>query len=426
MKENIKILSLTIILVSLISAFFWFDNFKTESVDAWYTTGGTWTHRRVIDINYQRVASTTGLTNFPMLFSVVDPNLKFTGSGGNVASSTGADILFTASDRVTKLSHEIETYASTTGQLVAWIKIPFLSSTTTTRIYIYYGNSTVSTNQQDATNVWYDYFAVYHMKENPGTTCSSTKEVCDSSWNAYHGDAIGSMNSADQVSSKIGYGLDFDGSDDQIQFTDNNALDGISKLYISAWVKQNGQGTNDLIVSKFLGGSSIGWSLQTGTASAGDADDILFTQDTSSQGHTSGNFLTNAVFNKVDMVFDGTLTGSANRLKIYHNGTNPQLTFPAAIGTTVNGGSNAMFISGSSDNIFKWPGIIDEVRISTSTRTSEWILTEYYNQNDPSSFYGYGNQEIPNKTGASEKIRSGGTTNLTRPSVKARGGVKFR
>lgn len=415
---------LILLLIIFFGGIYYFDYIKTKEVQAWYTSGGTWSYRKVIDINPLKVASTTGITLFPMLFSVTDPNLKFTSFGGNVASSTGKDILFTDSDRVTKIPHEIELYASTTGQVIMWVRIPFLSSTSTTRIYMYYGNSSAS-DQTDATNVWYDYFGVYHMKENPGTTCSSTKEVCDSSWNAYHGDAIGSMDINDQVSSKIGYGIDFDGSNDQIQFTDNNALDGISKLYISAWVKQSGQGTNDLVVSKYLGGSAVGWSFQTGGASSGDADDILFA-DNAQVGHTNSNLLNTREFAKWDMVYDGSQTGNSNRLKIYFNGANISLTFPGTIGSTVSGGSNSMFISGSSDNIFHFPGIIDEVRISTSTRTAQFAQTEFNNQNDPLSFYTYGVQEVPNKVGTSEKVRSGGTTNLSNPSVKVRGGVKFR
>ena len=51
----------------------------------WFSTGGTWSYRKKIEINYQKVATTTGpnIINFPMLVSVTDSDLKFTGSGGN-------------------------------------------------------------------------------------------------------------------------------------------------------------------------------------------------------------------------------------------------------------------------------------------------------------------------------------------------------
>jgi hypothetical protein len=36
---------------------------------------------------------------------------------------------------------------------------------------------------------------------------------------------------------------------------------------------------------------------------------------------------------------------------------------------------------------------IDEVRISNIARTSDWIYTEFNNQNDPSSFLSFGPEE---------------------------------
>jgi len=41
---------------------------------------------------------------------------------------------------------------------------------------------------------------------------------------------------------------------------------------------------------------------------------------------------------------------------------------------------------------YEWQGQIDEVRISNTGRTADWILTEYNNQNDPSTFYGVGDE----------------------------------
>jgi hypothetical protein len=61
-----------------------------------------------------------------------------------VAQSSGNDILFTASDGVGKLNHQIESYTASTGRLIAWVQIPTLSTTADTVIYIYYGNTSAS------------------------------------------------------------------------------------------------------------------------------------------------------------------------------------------------------------------------------------------------------------------------------------------
>ena len=39
-------------------------------------------------------------------------------------------------------------------------------------------------------------------------------------------------------------------------------------------------------------------------------------------------------------------------------------------------------------------GIIDEVRISNTARSSDWIATEYNNQSSPSTFYTVGSEEL--------------------------------
>ena len=74
------------------------------------------------------------LTNFPILCKVTDPKLATTANGGNVTDAEGDDIIFRAHDTATcggagvcGLDHEIEKYDPTTGELIAWVRIPTLS-----------------------------------------------------------------------------------------------------------------------------------------------------------------------------------------------------------------------------------------------------------------------------------------------------------
>ena len=128
----------------------------TNLTPGWYSTGGVWTNRKKITVNTGVVTGTP--TNFPMLVSVTDSNLQA------VARTDGHDILFTAADGVTKLSHEIELYDPTTGTLAAWVSVPSLTGGT--GLYVYYGNSG-SVDQQQATAVWdSNYKGVYHFGAN--------------------------------------------------------------------------------------------------------------------------------------------------------------------------------------------------------------------------------------------------------------------
>src|SRR2546422_10741998 len=108
--------------------------------------------------------------NFPVLVSRTDTDLQ------SKAQSTGNDILFTSSDGTTKLNHEIEKYVSSTGELVAWVKVPSVSSSAATVIYMYYGNAGAA-NQQNAVNAWdANYLAVWHLKEDPSGTAPQMKD----------------------------------------------------------------------------------------------------------------------------------------------------------------------------------------------------------------------------------------------------------
>jgi hypothetical protein len=99
-------------------------------------------YRKAITIDHTKVSAT--LTNFPILISISDDNdLK-----NHVTSVNGYDLVFKDGSG-TKLAHELERWDGSTGSLVAWVKIPFLSSVTDTVIYMWYGDNGVTTSQEN-------------------------------------------------------------------------------------------------------------------------------------------------------------------------------------------------------------------------------------------------------------------------------------
>jgi hypothetical protein len=44
-------------------------------------------------------------------------------------------------------------------------------------------------------------------------------------------------------------------------------------------------------------------------------------------------------------------------------------------------------------NGLMFTGTLDEVRVSKTARSADWVKTEYNNQNSPSSFYALGGEE---------------------------------
>ncbi len=120
------------------------------------------------------MSGSAALTDFPVLISRTDSDWRTTANGGGVGRDDGGDIVFTAADGVTKLSDEVERYSASTGELVVWVRVPSLSPTEDTVLYLYYGNATAA-DQQDRTGAWSSrYTAVHHFKEQSGTLLDST------------------------------------------------------------------------------------------------------------------------------------------------------------------------------------------------------------------------------------------------------------
>jgi len=148
---------------------------------AWYgsDTHPLWLRRQKITIDSNKVNGSGTLTNFPVL--ITHTNIK--NSLWASAQADGADILFTTGDGTNKLSHEFEGYDPATSQLWAWVRVPELSGSADTVLYMYYSYSAAA-DQQDASNVWINgYAAVWHLSEtNPaGTIYNSTTNACNGS-----------------------------------------------------------------------------------------------------------------------------------------------------------------------------------------------------------------------------------------------------
>lgn len=128
------------------------DNDHLYYLDPWYNSN--WEYRKEITIDHNQVAS--DLSNFPICINITDTDLR------DKAQADGDDILFT-NETGTQLNHEIELYNSTTGQLVSWVNVTDLSSTSNTTLYMYYNNSGAS-NQENVGDVWdSNYLSVHHF-----------------------------------------------------------------------------------------------------------------------------------------------------------------------------------------------------------------------------------------------------------------------
>jgi hypothetical protein len=88
-------------------------------------------------------------------------------NGGKVQNSKGYDIVFTTDlAGANKLDHEIESYNPVTGAISMWVRVPTLSHTSDTAIYLQYGNSNIATSHENRPGVWDANFQmVLHLDE---------------------------------------------------------------------------------------------------------------------------------------------------------------------------------------------------------------------------------------------------------------------
>jgi hypothetical protein len=343
-----------------------------------------WLYRQKITI-FPAVTD-TDLTNFPYLVNVADPTNELFIN----AQTEGKDILFTDSSGVTKLDHEIEKYDSAGYELFAWVKIPLLSSTDPTVIYMYYNNASAS-NQENPTGVWdNDYMGIWHLKETPTVDASAY----DSTNNNNDGAFLGSMTSGDQVPGQIGGSLELDGSNDMIQVSDDGSLDGTNdegtfELWIN-WVNA-ADGDHQIIMSssnRFTAGSQDGFEW----ASQGLGNHFFYPWGGHNDNYNLGpNPFTNGAWHHLVV----TLKYSTKEVKIYVDSvpmTFTTVNVPTFWNTLAN--PNNWLWGGNPDRATRYfAGKFDEIRVSDIARSPDWIKAEYRNQGSPETYQSIGEPE---------------------------------
>ncbi|MFW9833695.1 MAG: DUF2341 domain-containing protein [Candidatus Thorarchaeota archaeon] len=350
-------------------------------------------YRKNLVVDHTKVSE--DLTDFAMLIDIFDADLR------TDVQPDGDDIMFKSGNAW--CPHEItffdQTYNSTHAHLIAWIKTD-LSSSVDTIITMYYGNPDLSALECPAA-VWSNYVGVWHLDDSP------TEAVYDSSQYNNDGDTLGSMSGSNLVSGQIGNGFELDGIDDMINVSESSSLDSIKYAgTLSLWIYwanasdggyQRVMTTSDRFILNpsppptLFQDDGFEWTVQ------GDGDLFFYPWGGDSIDY---NLATNPFTNNIWHHLVVTLDYSSKSVIIYLDGAPlvlaienvpTQWTQLASLGDWLWGGNQL-----DADSHFE--GIFDEIRASNVVRPLDWILTEYNNQYDPSSFYSIGSEEkIPSR-----------------------------
>jgi hypothetical protein len=320
-----------------------------------------WLNRR--QITFDNSASGTNLLEFRALVKLTAADIDF-----NKILPGGTDIRFIDNGGAT-LDYEIDSWDDVGKTAALWVRVPQIDAgSTTDYIHRYYNNTGAAA--QPPTIVWPGGHGVYHLDEDPGPGLAG--DIKDSDGTALNGQAF-NMASNDVVTGKIGKAIDFDGSDDYIDFA---STDVGNTFTISAWIKPDSSGTAiQTIAANSNGGAATNGFRFFVNSSTTEDGKILF--ETGNGG--SGNAASTAVgvinfdeWNHVAVTVDRT----AGTAKIYHNGVD--VTLDGTIRTDFSTSSD--WEIGRLEGPAEFTGTIDEFRLSDPLRFADWINAPYLNQ----------------------------------------------
>ncbi|MFX1532211.1 MAG: DUF2341 domain-containing protein, partial [Promethearchaeota archaeon] len=313
-----------------------------------------------ITIDHTKVTGTNFLINFPILISIYDSDLhdEVQPDGDDIAFNNGTDWLH----------HEFEVFNqnfnSTHAQLITWVCIPRLSPFEDTIIRMYYGNSTMG-SQENPQGVWdSNYVAVYHLNDNPTDLINdSTNKI----------NLIGNnMDISDLVDGQIGYGFNFDSSD--IEYLISTKPTTIQAFTFSLWANPELHPNWEVLINFDTEGSNFRYfAISDGNSIGYDGEGGL-------------SYFGSGVPQNEWQFFGLTYDGS--QMKAYRNGNQ----FGSSVSKTIQKRTDDFEIGSYHKGVELYDGQMDEVRISYIARSADWIKTEYNNQYNPNSFYSLGNE----------------------------------
>jgi len=321
------------------------------AIDPWYST--SWSHRKQWTVT--NVGSTT-LTNFPAYINVShEPEMQ----------SDWDDVVFTDSNS-NIIPYELENYTSNYAHY--WVNISSLPGSGTYTGYIYYGNDG-ATSQENPEGVWdSSYKMVHHFQDFE-----------DSTSNNNDGTNYGSIYND---SGRVDGARDFDGTDDYIDCGSDPSLDITDAITIEAWVNINDFTDSGYLVTRNQG--SPGTAMQYGIWIAYTERINIVIEQTS---WDTSMHLPIGSWTYISFTFDSP------DWKFYLNG---KLEKNHSEAKTITSRDWKLLVGMRNDDgsqQYPFNGTIDEVRISSVTRSADWINQSYEMVVNQSTWVSWGSAE---------------------------------
>ncbi len=331
------------------------------------------------------------LNDFPVLLTEQNlPAEMLDADGAHPALDGGYDIWFSA-DAVgsTRLPCRIISFVTHNDPAAAdveiWVRLPSIAGAANTPFWVWYnsGDTLLASESEPygAQAVWDSNFVViHHLSEDP---TDPAPQYFDATANDNDGTAYGSMSSGNQKPGQIGGCMDFDGNNDYVRIPSNGVTVTQYDITMEGWIYLENPGGDQNLFQR--GSNYALWEIR-----GGGTPYNVFNNGTWQKfnfGHNAAWFLND--WHYVACTYDGLM------VKTYINGQ-PDRTYPYTspldpyrnnydLGIGANAGWNTAYLNGRAD----------EIRVSKSVRTPEWIEASFNTQSSPGTFIVPGTPETP-------------------------------
>jgi hypothetical protein len=338
--------------------------------------------RRSITVNSGQTPSAQ--SGFPMLFAGTYGYLATTGNGGKVrnAVTSGtdtapADLIFTNDAAgASLLQWEVESYNPATGAIVAWVRWNSIFDGAT--IYLFYGNPAVTTPQSTPSAVWdANYKGVLHFPDGTNlSVADSTGTLTTTNHGATATDGVsdGALAASGGPYADLGttvYGLGIRQS-----------------ATFSGWVRPRSTSYNHTMLGDWNNYAGMALRVDEGNASAtfyvypADQDNLRL--------NPSYNFQMNTWY-----YLAGVMDGAT--MLLYINGSQAA---SGSLGEDIGNSGADLLVGNRGDLALPAYADFDEVRISNTARSADWIATEYNSESAPGNFYSVGAEQSATSGGS--------------------------
>jgi hypothetical protein len=330
-----------------------------------------YTNYAQITIDHTKVGG-SDLTDFKLLVYGTYSQFATTGNGGYATSASGFDIIAAADGPgVTTYDFERVSWNGTTGVSAFWIRVPTLSHTVDTVIYMPIGNSAITTDQQNSSGVWTGgssnaFGGVWHFAEggSGAVTIIDSTGASNGFWNSNAGAYTTGMTAPNAGS-----------------FTGSNSADlndtGYSptaSISFGAWVKLGQLSSVQRVIAKWDGSHT--WLLEVGSGNTWNGYVNAPGQGTVAASSSTGVDQTN--WHRTIVTYDGSL------IRLYVDGS--QVATHVQTGA-ISTNSHAI-LAGINEGLTTYlKGTMQDLFVVSGVLSADWVTADYANSNSPSTFY---------------------------------------